>query len=246
MRLILITFAAAAFSLSASAQADDPFRKTFDACVAAIEAHDFPEVLSFMTAASRKQIATQIPPSQHAAFFANANATMPRSYEVESVTVGKDGKKASMLLVGMVPVSSEEQKAQGLPPQQKTELTVEFEKESGLWKIGPILFGGNPDKRPKPADMNMGRRGDYNDEANTQIGGIILRFEKQADGTVYVIRVVDEEDAVFVPADKVLPTFIPGAILSTQAAQNQKDNLKYWAESAKLVEQQRTSHQPDL
>jgi hypothetical protein len=66
------------------------------------------------------------------------------------------------------------------------------------------------------------------------MGGVILRAEKQEAGTVYVIRVVDEEDAVYVQADMVSPDFVTGKVVSFHAAQNANDPLKYWAESAKL------------
>jgi len=51
---------------------------------------------------------------------------------------------------------------------------------------------------------------------------------------VYVVRVVDEEDAVFVPAALVSANFVTGKVISFQAAQNANEPLKYWAESAKL------------
>jgi hypothetical protein len=49
-----------------------------------------------------------------------------------------------------------------------------------------------------------------------------------------VIRVVDEEDAVFVPAALVSAEFATGKVISFHAAENPSDPLKYWAESAKL------------
>jgi hypothetical protein len=66
------------------------------------------------------------------------------------------------------------------------------------------------------------------------VGGIILRTEKQDAGSVYVVRVVDEEDAVFVPAALVSADFVTGKVISFHAAQNANEPLKYWAESAKL------------
>jgi hypothetical protein len=59
-------------------------------------------------------------------------------------------------------------------------------------------------------------------------------MEKQEAGTVYVIRVVDEEDAVFVPAALVTSNFVTGAVISFRAAKSETDPLKYWAESAQL------------
>jgi|SRR5271166_2211877 len=241
MRLILTALIAIVLTPAAVGQtatmpgpADDTFRKTFDALTAALKAKNFQTVTSLMTAATRKAITQDVPPSKHAAFFANALSTMPTSYDVESVSVSKDGKSATMMLVGMVPVPPDEQQSQKLPPEQKKEITVQFARETGVWKIGPIMFGGDPDQRPRPKDLNMGQRGDYSEQANTDMGGPIVRIEKQDTGTVYVIRIFDEEDAVFVPAAQVSPDFVAGAIISFHAAKNENDPLKYWAESAKL------------
>jgi hypothetical protein len=224
-----VMFAAPAFG-----QSNDSFRKTFDACIAALKAKHFEEVTGLMTAEARKAINEQFPPSKHTEFFANVLETMPTSYEVESVGVSKDGKTALMLLVGMVPVPREERQSQKLPAVQKQEISVEFAKEDGVWKIGPIQFGSDPDQRPRPKDLKMGVRGDYSEQVNTQIGGVILRMEKQEVGTVYVIRVVDEEDAVFVPAALVTSDFVTGVVICFSAAKSETDPLKYWAKSAQL------------
>jgi hypothetical protein len=234
MRRIAIGLMAAALAAAAYGQNDDTFRKQFDALIAGLKARNFTTVTGLMTAEARKAINQQIPPSKRGAFFANALSTMPVSYDVESVAVAKDGMKATMLLLGTVAVPPGEQREKKQPPQRKSEISIEFAREGGVWKIGPIVFGGDPADRPRPKDLSMGQREDYSDYANTEMGGAILRMEKQAGGTVYVIRILDEEDAVFVPEALVSPDFTAGAIVSFHAAKNGQDPLKYWAESAKL------------
>jgi len=234
MRLILTGLTGVLFTMAAFGQTEATFRKTYDALVAGLKAKNFQAVMDQRSVASRKELAESVPPSQRAAFFASALEVMPSTYEVRSVTLSEDGKKGSMVLVGMVPVPLEVQKEEKLPPEQKIGVTLEFANEAGVWKIGEIVFGGDPGDRARPKDLNMGQRGDYGDAANTQVGGPILRIEKQAAGVVYVIRVVDEEDAVFVPAAQVSPDFVTGAVMSFRAAKHEKDPLKYWAESAEL------------
>jgi hypothetical protein len=238
--LIATVLATASFGQSAASPTPtaDSLRKTFDACNDAIKAKNFQGVLSQMSSATRKQIAAMIPPAQHTPFFLNAMLRVPISYEVESVAPGKDGKSASLMLLAMLPPippdmqESEKSEAAGQP--RKRELTVVFAREAGLWKISAVNTGIDPDQRPRPKDLKMGQRADYNAESNTDMGGVIQRIEKQDAGTVYVIRILDEEDAVFVPADHVSPDFVTGVVISFHAAQNQNDPLKYWAESAKL------------
>ena len=235
----LMAVALAAVGLGQSAPAPDPtgdsMRKTFDSCNDAIRSRNFQGVLAQMTAATRKQFVTLIPRSQRTPFFLNAMLMVPNSYEVESVSESKDGKSASLVVVAVLPPmppEMQDQKDPGGP--RKRELTVSFAREAGMWKIASRDVGDDPDKRPRPKDLKMGQRSDYSAGANTDMGGVILRAEKQEAGTVYVIRVVDEEDAVYVQADMVSPDFVTGKVVSFHAAQNANDPLKYWAESAKL------------
>ena len=76
----------------------------------------------------------------------------------------------------------------------------------------------------------MGSRADYAGSAATELSGTVLRLEKQDAGTVYVVRRVDEEDAVFLPKAKVSVDFVPGAVISFHTAQHKSAKLKYWAE----------------
>lgn len=236
--LIVIAMASSAFGQTSAAPipTSDSLRKTFDACNDAVKAKNFQAVLAQMTGPTRKQIAAMIPPSQHTPFFLNAMLSVPTSYDVESVAQGKDGKSASMTLVAILPPLPPEFQEKGQVPGQprKREITVQFALEAGLWKIASVETGSDPDQRARPKDLNMGARNDYSAEANTDMGGRIVRLEKQDNGTVYVIRILDEEDAVYVPTAVVSPDFVTGAIVSFHAANNEKDPLKYWAESAKL------------
>lgn len=242
MRLLLTGLTALALASSAWGQpapvqgpTGDSLRKTFDACNDAIRSKNFQGVMAQMTAATRKQLVAMIPPSQHTPFFLNAMLMVPDSYEVESASESKDGKSASLVMVAVLPpMPPEFREKNDSDGPRKRELTVVFTREAGLWKIASQSVGDDPDKRPRPKDLIMGQRSDYSAGANTDMGGVILRTEKQDAGTVYVIRVVDEEDAVFVPAEFVSAEFVTGKVISFHAAQNANDPLKYWAESAKL------------
>jgi hypothetical protein len=114
-------------------------------------------------------------------------------------------------------------------------MVVDFVQEGGQWKMGPPSFSAPPQEvTAGPKDLDMGVRADYNDGANTQVGGPIQRVEKQAAGTVYVIRVLDEEIAAFLPAKLVQPGFEAGKILVMQGASHKKEPQKFWAEEARL------------
>ena len=80
----------------------------------------------------------------------------------------------------------------------------------------------------------MGVRTDYKDGASTELGGPILRIDKQAGGTVFVLRMLDEEIAAWVPQRLVKPEFTVGKILVLRGASHQQDPQKFWAEEASL------------
>ena len=69
-----------------------------------------------------------------------------------------------------------------------------------------------------------------------QMGGQILSMEKQAAGTVFLVRVLDEEIAAFVPSALVTAQLVPGRIVSLRGAEHKADKLKFWAEKASLEE----------
>jgi hypothetical protein len=226
--------------MTAFGQSEETFRKIYDAYIAGLKAKDFQAIVKLRTADQQKELTEGVPPARVAAYqaglFEQSLQLMPASYQVRFVKLSKDGNHASMVLVGMIPVPAEVQKEEHLPPEQQVRVTIEFAKEAGAWKMGDFRFGSEPEDNARPKNLNMGQRGDYSGAVNTEIGGEIQRIEKQAAGTVYVIRVVDEEDAVFVPAAHVSPSFVPGAVVSFHASKHGKDPLKYWAQSAELVE----------
>jgi hypothetical protein len=235
MRFILAALTEVVLTMTAFAQPEDSLRKTYDALVAALKAKDVTAVAQLMNAENRNMLKEFIPASEHDAFCADALKSLPSPYEVRYVYGSKDGKKARMVVVGMAPVPLDLQKKEHLPPERRVQTSIVFELEAGAWKMAETTSYYEDDKRPRPADLQMGQRGDYGAEADTNLGGQIQRMEKQAAGTVYVISVVSEEDAVFLPTALVSPDFVPGAIVNFFAAVHGKDPLKYWAESAELV-----------
>src|SRR5437868_579734 len=133
MRLIVVGLLAAVLALP---QSEADLRKVYDSYLAAIKARSFPSVLNVMTAEARADLTTQVPQSERAEFFANAGLMSPYSYQAESVTPGKDGATVSMLIVGHFKIPPDLQKAQKLPPEQKAEVTLNFAREGGVWKMG--------------------------------------------------------------------------------------------------------------
>jgi hypothetical protein len=207
------------------------FTRIYDTYLAAVKKGGFREVSALFSQELKKQIKT---PDDQQEFMMMARYMAPASYEPTFLSMTNGGQKAEVQVIATLNVPEDVQKAQKLPPTQRLELILNFVKEGGQWKWdGPTILG-DPDKRARPKDLKMGSRSDYKEGSNMQMGGQILRLEKQAAGTVYVIRVLDEEIAAFVPAGQASSEFVPGRVLMLRGAEHASDKLKFWADEASL------------
>ncbi len=210
------------------------FTRIYDAYLAAVGKGAFSEVSAFFSQDLKKQIKTA---DDQQEFMMMAKYVSPASYEPTFLTLTNGGQKAEVQVIATIKVPEDVRKKQNLAPTQRLELILNFVKEGGQWKWdGPTILG-DPDQRARPKDLKMGVRSDYKAGSNTELGGQIQRLEKQQAGTVYLVRVLDEEIAVFVPAGKVSGDFVPGRILALRGAGHKTDKLKFWADEASLHQQ---------
>jgi hypothetical protein len=214
-----------AIALPLLAQTEADFRNIYDAFNRALRAKLYDAVTAILTEEQIKLYAAT-PLAQRPMFY-GMTTRVPISYEVEYVKVSRDGLRATMLIVGTFAASS---------GQEKSEMTLQFVKQKDIWRMERPTYGSDPDRRAKPRNLIMGSRADYAETAGAELGGTVLRLVKQDAGTVYVVRRVDEEEAVFVPKALVSRDFVPGSVVSFHAAQHKSQKLKYWAESASLDE----------
>ncbi len=230
--LLAVLLACSALSLAQTAQ---DFIRIYDAYLAAVKAGNYKQAEPYLSAEIRNQLPT---PDAQKQYLEMVQPLVPIRYETEFANVAKNGQSADVSIIATLSVPEQMQKEEHLPPTQRAELILKFVKESGQWKMGPPDILGDPDQRARPKDLNMGTRADYADGASTEVGGVILRTEKQAAGTVFVLRLPEQEIAVFVPAAKVSPDFVAGSILVVHGAENKKDKLKVWAEDASPYKEQ--------
>lgn len=215
------------------AQTIQDFTRIYDAYVAAVRKGTFHEVSAFFSQELKKELND---PDDQERYMMFAKAMAPASYETLFLTMTNGGHKAEVEVIVTTNVPEDVQKERNLPPTERLELTLNFVREGGQWKWdGPTILG-DPEKRARPKDLKMGSQSDYKEGSNIEMGGQILRLEKQAAGTVYVIRVLDEEIAVFVPAAKVSGEFVPGRVLMLRGAEHKSDKLKFWADEASLYQ----------
>jgi hypothetical protein len=216
------------------AQTAQDFTRIYDSYLAAIKTGSYRQTSAFLSAETRGELKTG---EDQATYMEMMKQMAPIRYETVSLTMSEDGKRADVDLIVTLSIPEEVQKQRNLPPTQRAETILKFVKEAGQWKMDPPLMLGDPDKRARPKDLNMGTRADYAEGSNTEVGGPILRMEKQAAGTVFVLRSIDEETAVFVPAAKVSAEFVPGRILVVHGAEHKTEKLKVWADDAALYKE---------
>jgi hypothetical protein len=210
------------------------FTKIYDSYLAAVKTGGYREVSAFL---SREMLQDIKSADDKEEFLLMAKYMAPVSYETRSMTLSDGGRKAEVEALITVQLPEEIRKEQNLPPVQRAEVLLRFVKEGGQWKMGPPLILGDPDQRARPKDLDMGSQADYEYRPNLQVGGTILSMEKQAAGTVFLIRVVDEEIAAMVPAAMVSSEFLPGRILVLRGGEHKSDKLKFWAGEASLHQQ---------
>jgi hypothetical protein len=234
LRAVLIAFLLLGCSSLLLAQAASDFTRIYDSYLEAVKSGSYSRTSAYLSAEMRDQLKT---PEIQKEYMETMKLMAPIHYETEFINVSKDGQTADVDLIVTIAVPEQVQKEQKLPPTQHGEMVLKFVREGGQWKMGPPLLLGDPDKRARPKDLNMGSRADYAEGASTEVGGVVLKMEKQASGTVFVLRLPDQEIAVFVPAAKVLDGFVPGSILVVHGAENKTDKLKLWAEDAALYQE---------
>ncbi|MBK5291227.1 MAG: hypothetical protein JJE04_06070 [Acidobacteriia bacterium] len=220
-----------------AAQKPEELTGVFDEYLAAVKAKDFRKVTALYRGAMKQEILSEYESATDQGGFLEAlSEAAPDSYEGATVTRTGDGK-ILLRLIARKSVPPEMRKEQNLPPVVQLQVEVEFAREGGLWKMGAPVSRPLAAVEPRPLkDLHMGRRADYDEDSTTEVSGPILRAEKQSTGTVYLIRVLDDEVAVFVPAHLAQSAFTKGKVLVVQGASHPEDTQKLWAEKARVRE----------
>lgn len=221
---------------SLCAQDELELKRIFEAYNVAAKAGDVEKMLALRTADSQKEIREQIGKKEDRQYFLLlGRAQIPESYQVEHVSWGKGGQKATLYILGQFAAMAEVQR-----PRMRMEESISFKKENG-WKIELTRPLGDPDKIKRPKDLTRDTQ-NANMNATGNIAGRIVKTEYKPDYTLVMLRVMDEENAVFLPAKEVLvkagvpPTELePWKLHEFSGHPHKTDKLKFFATSGKLL-----------
>jgi hypothetical protein len=200
------------------------------------------DAMKLRSAETRASAAKVMPTAAQQRFLAMAKTMVPDAVQPLHASINSAGDKASIITVGSKTVPKIVKLPPGAPPPgsvMHSEITLTYVKESDGWKLDDQMFG------PDPADIKRCKDDKYEGEAaydtnhSTTMGGPIVRVDFAPDHTLIVIRVVDEENCVFLRDNKDallkrgldLAKLVPYAIVEIEGSQHKRDKQKVLADS---------------
>lgn len=234
--IVLLACLAAASPVKAQDAAE--LTRTFDEYNFAAKAGEVEKMLSLRTIEQQKDIKNEIAKKKDRDYFLLlARAQTPELYEVQHVARGGDGQSATLYLLAQFPAMREIDR-----PRTRMEEMISFKKENGKWKIHSALPLGDLDKVKHPKDLTYAPE-DADMDVSGEIGGRILKTEFYPGYTLVLVRVMDEEHAVFLPAKEVLQQagvpleeLSPWNIYEFSGHPHKRDKQKFFATSGKMIE----------
>jgi len=225
-----------------TAAAQDPtaeLTQIFDAYNAAAKAGEVDKMISLRTAEVRKEVRRDIKKKEDRELFVLLGRSQtPESYEAQHVAVARDGKTATLYILAQFAAMPEVER-----PRSRMEAAITFNKENNKWKMKSLLPLGDPDKVTRPKDLNYNPKAADLDREGS-IGGRIVKIEFKPGYTLVMVRVMDEENAVFLPSKEKLQEsgmsleeLVPWNIFEFSGHPHKKDKLKFFATSGKMVEE---------
>ena len=82
---------------------------------------------------------------------------------------------------------------------KRVEMMVEFARAGDEWRIGMSRFLGDPDAVQRIDDESFDSEEMFDDTKTVNLGGRIVRVALEADHTRIIIRMLDEEQAIYLP-----------------------------------------------
>ncbi|MGP8050624.1 MAG: hypothetical protein ACLPYB_08425 [Desulfobaccales bacterium] len=196
-------------------------------------------MLSLSTTERQKGISEQIKGKKDRAYFLLiSRAQVPESYQIQHVSRAQSGQSVTLYLLGQFSAMPEMQR-----PRLRMEELISFKKENGAWKIDKALPLGDPDKIQRPRDLTYDPQ-EANLNATGEIAGRIVKTEFKPGYTLVLLRVLDEEHAVFLPAKEVIEkagmrreSLDPWNLYQFSGHPHKGDTLKFFATSGKPIEE---------
>ncbi|MBM4055414.1 MAG: hypothetical protein FJ264_12275 [Planctomycetes bacterium] len=238
MQLSLLCVIPVVFAVVNGVAAEDNEKcltQVFDAYNELARAGDVDKMLALRTSEMQNEIRSQIKSKDDRDYFVQiGRAQSPESYEVQHVAWTNSGKGAELYLLLQLPVMKEIER-----PRVRAEAMITFKEEEGGgggWKMDNILLLGDPDKIKRPKDLSYNEEDADTAVTSAEVAGRIVKLEFKPNHTLIMVRVMDEEIAVFLPSKEVLENagvnfddLSPWKMRIFTGYPHKTDNLKFFA-----------------
>ena len=232
--LFLIVSAAEAASTRDGAE----LTRTFDAYNSASRAGKVDKILSFYPAEYRRDVRRDIAIQENRrAFLLYSRTQVPEAYEVQHMAWSRDGRRAKLYLLSRFSAMPEINRT-----TVRMEQAVSFVREKGIGKIESTTLIVDPETIKRPQDM-LFNRDDVDRERDADISGRIVRTEFMKDHTLVIVRVRDEEHAVFLPpAEALLEAGVPldelkpWSLYEFWGSPHKSDRLKFFGNGGRKID----------
>ncbi len=239
LSLLLIVPVMAAMTFGAEAGNEKELTDVYDAYNGFGKAGDVEKMLSLRTAGMVAEIRPQIEKNEDRDYFViigKGQAT--ESYEVQHVEWTPDGEGARLYVLLHLPPMKEIQRKK----KADMEASITFRKENGAWKLENVMPLADPSQIKRPKDLSYDQK-DANTDRNGSIAGRIVKLEFRPDHTLIIVRVMDEEIAVFLPPKATLESanvnfddLAPWKMREFTGFPHKTDGLKFFATGDRPME----------
>ena len=202
----------------------------------AIAAGKLPDALALRSAGNRAEMQKELKTAKdRTEFLSMARAMLPDSVVVQHASLNAAGQHARLVVALAKTIPPGRAAPDGPPPgsTQHAEATLGFVQQGGKWLFDEQIFGPDPTKIAACPDQKFEPESAYDLDRTVTLGGPIARVEFQADHTLVVVRVVDEENCAFLPNREELvkhgldvTMLVPYAIVEIEGAPHRTDKQK--------------------
>jgi len=209
----------------------------YDKYNAAAKKGDFKSAMALRTTKRRADIdkALKNPKEKD---FANAMLRyVPESYTVEHAELAEDGNTAEIETVAEFIAPPHVRGKGDVPADGKVqqEISLAFVKEKGAWRYDQPTWGPRVGSIKACDEAKAAKEEDFDDAKELTLGGMIRRVVFADSYTVFVARVVDEENCLYLPDKAALQQaglntdlLVPRAMFEAEAIKHRSDEQRVW------------------
>lgn len=208
----------------------------YDAYTKEVLAGNLPKALSYHDRDTRQQLQKETKTRQQKQELIEMHRlTQPDAFDVQYADVSKGGHEATIFGVARKTWPAHLRGQHGIPPDGVTqaELTLQFRKEGGTWKYVSRTFGMDPEQITRCTNTAAEPAEAYDSDRTVSMGGRLVRVAFEADHTLLIVRLIDEEHCFYLPPQPTLQEagfnpdrLKPWTIVEVDASPHKQDKLK--------------------